>query len=64
MNIEYGQWERGLLPVIVDGEPAGFLSEDVDGWAYWRDSPVLKNCVEFVRVGANRKAAVTGAPDL
>ena len=64
MNIEYGQWERGLLPVIVDGEPAGFLSEDVDGWVFWKTVPNHPNRFAMHNVAGTRKAAVTGTPDL
>jgi hypothetical protein len=59
MRIEYGQWERGMLPVQVDGVFAGYLSEDADGWIFWKAVPNMNNCFEMHTVAATRKQAVT-----
>lgn len=58
MRIEYGQWDRGMLPVNVDGEFAGYLSEDADGWIFWRAVPNMPNCFEMHTVAATRNQAV------
>lgn len=59
MRIEYGEWERGLLPVNVDGEFAGYLSEDADGWVFWKAVPNMNNCYEMHAVASTRRQAVT-----
>jgi len=61
MNVTYGQWERGLLPVNVDGVDVGFLSEDVDGWVFWREMDGQPHCYQMHVVAATRKQAVAEA---
>jgi hypothetical protein len=38
---------------------AGYLSEDADGWIFWRTVPNMNNCFEMHAVAATRKQAVT-----
>lgn len=59
MRVEYGDWERGMLPVMVDGDFAGYLSEDADGWVFWKAVPNMANCFEMHAVASTRKQAVT-----
>lgn len=58
-DITYGQWERGLLPVHVDGVFAGYLSEDADGWVFWRQTSGTPTCFEMHTIAPTRRQAVT-----
>lgn len=59
MKFEYGPWTAsGMLEVRVDGEFAGYLSEDVDGWIFWRALTDFPNRFEMHAIAPTRKAAV------
>lgn len=59
MNIGYGPWQNGMLQVQVDGVFAGYLTEDADGWVFWRAIPDMPNRFEMHTIAPTRKQAVT-----
>jgi hypothetical protein len=58
VKIDYGPWERGMLRVTVDGEFAGYLSEDADGWAFWRALEGKPTRYEMTVISPTRNKAV------
>jgi hypothetical protein len=58
VNVQYGEWDRGMLPVHIDGQHTGVLTEDADGWCYWRNVPNTPGVFELVRVSTSRRAAI------
>ncbi len=58
MKISYGKWTRGLLPVEVDGAEVGFVTEEEDGWAFWRAVDWHPRYFEMASTAKTRDAAV------
>lgn len=56
--IEYDKWENGMLAVKVDGQFVGYLSEDADGWVFWRQAQSNPKYFELVSIAPTRKQAI------
>ncbi len=52
--------ELGGYHAVVDGYPVGYVVEDADGWAFFRNQDHPRGSAVLVRVESSRDRAVLG----